>query len=81
MGMRIIGCVLVALLLGACDDACTQGAERCRGDRVELCSSGGEWKLYADCGEVEGGDSPWACCETDAGVNCAPAAECAGGDQ
>lgn len=74
-----IGCVL-ALLFGACDDACEQGEERCNGDRAELCSSGGEWALVADCGEVEGGDGPWACCVTDAGVNCAPAAECGGGD-
>lgn len=72
--------VVVALLIGACDDECSPGAERCRGDRAELCSSGGEWKLYADCGTVMGG-GPWACCATDAGVNCYSVDECGGGDQ
>ena len=72
---------LVAVLLMACDDECAQGQERCRGTRVELCSSGGTWELYADCADVQGGAEPWACCATDAGLNCAPESACAEGDQ
>jgi hypothetical protein len=67
--------VVLAFLLGACEE-CAQNETRCSGDRAEMCSSGGEWELIADCSEIEG--AAFACCADPAGgYNCMLTTECA----
>lgn len=79
-----IGAALAAAALGAalagCDE-CEPEDTRCRGPRVEVCSSGGAWDLLMDCDEVAGGAAAWVCCADPeaGGVTCLPADECDGG--
>lgn len=74
VGMMILA-MLVLLLVG-CDDGCEKNATRCNGDRAEMCSSGGEWELIADCSEIEG--AAFLCCaDPVGGYNCMLAEECA----
>lgn len=71
-----IVCILVvASVLSGCEE-CAQNETRCRGDRAEMCSSGGDWTLLADCAEIEG--AAFACCADPAGgYSCLLATECA----
>lgn len=77
-------CLLFAvfLFLPACEDECEMNDTRCRGEVAQICSSGGEWELFADCSEIEGGEIDWTCCEdeTTGDMTCLPAEECAGGE-
>lgn len=76
-------CLLVAVLLplSACEDECEMNDTRCRGEVSQICSSGGEWEVFADCSEIEGGGD-WTCCED--GITgdstCLPVGECGGGE-
>lgn len=63
----------------ACEDECEMNDTQCSGQRVEICSSDGEWELLADCAEIVGGDDSWECCEDpDGGFTCLLASECLG---
>ena len=67
---------MLVLLLVGCGDECSENATRCSGDSAEMCSSGGEWELIADCAAIEG--AAFACCADPAGgYNCMLAEECA----
>ena len=67
---------MLVLLLVGCGDECSENATRCSGDSAEMCSSGGEWELIADCSEIDGAE--FACCADPAGgYNCMLAEECA----
>ena len=72
----IVCIIVMAYVISGCDDGCAQNETRCRGDRAEMCSSGGDWTLLADCSEIEG--AAFACCADPAGgYNCMLAEECA----
>jgi len=74
-----LGIVVILLIVGftllGCHDGCDKNATRCNGDSAEMCSSGGDWTLIADCSEIEG--AAFECCADPAGgYNCMLTTEC-----
>lgn len=68
-----IAAACLASLLSGCAD-CRPSDTRCAGDVLEVCDGDGQWETGQDCGDVLPGS--WACCELDAGAECAPIEEC-----
>jgi hypothetical protein len=67
-----IAAACLAALVGCAD--CRPSETRCSDDAVEICDGDGRWTEAQDCLAVLPGS--WACCELDAGAECAPEEEC-----
>ena len=62
LDILLTGCFILSMLIfGACEDECEALDTRCKGDTAQICSSGGDWVVFADCTDIEGGGD-WVCC-------------------